>query len=246
MRIVSWNCCMAFARKRDLVLALHPDLLILQEVSRRDIDDLPAGFTHWVGSNPHKGLAIVGFGDHDYAIPGCYAGELPWFIPLRIDDLDLQVIAVWACVKTPQFRYVRVIHAALDHYESFIRAAPTIMAGDFNSNAIWDKKHGALDHTHMTARLEALALRSVYHAQHGERHGEELTPTWYMYRNRTKGYHLDYCYVPNTLVPNASLAIGHLDAWLAYSDHMPLTLDLATTHGPQELVSAVAVRVHRR
>ena len=161
-------------------------MLILQEVSRRDIDDLPAAFKHWVGTNPHKGLAIVAFGDHDYAIADCGAAELPWFIPLRIGDLDLHVIAVWACVKTPQFRYVRVIHAALDRCESFIRAAPTIMAGDFNSNTIWDKKYAALGHTHLTARLEALGLLSLYHVRNGENHGAERTPTWYMYRNRTK------------------------------------------------------------
>src|SRR5262245_13891534 len=117
---------MSFGRKRDLVMAMQPDLLILQEVSRRDIDDLPTSFKHWIGSNPHNGLAVVAFGDHDYAIADCGTDDLPWFIPLRIGDLDLQVIAVWACVKTPQFRYVRVTHAALDCFDSFIRAAPTI------------------------------------------------------------------------------------------------------------------------
>jgi endonuclease/exonuclease/phosphatase family metal-dependent hydrolase len=208
------------------VLALRPDLLMLQEVSRRDIDGLPADFKHWVGSNPHKGLAIVGFGDHAYTIPECYTDELPWFIPLRIADLDLNVIAVWACVKTPRLRYVRVIHAALDHYDSFIRAAPAIMAGDFNSNAIWDRKHGALDHTHMTARLESLGLRSVYHAQHGEAHGAEQVNTWYMYRNRAKGYHLDYVYVSECLMAGTSLSIGEPDVWLSRSDHMPLIADV--------------------
>jgi endonuclease/exonuclease/phosphatase family metal-dependent hydrolase len=218
---------MAFARKRELVMALQPDLLILQEVSRRDVDALPAAFTHWAGANPHKGLAIVGFGEHDYTIAECATDELPWFIPLRIADLDLQVIAVWACVKTPQFRYVRVTHAALDRFEAFIRAAPTIMAGDFNSNTIWDNKHGLLDHTHMTARLDELGLRSLYHVQRGEQHGAELTHTWYMYRNRTKGYHLDYAYVPEALMPGASLAIGQPDVWPPHSDHMPLIVDVA-------------------
>jgi endonuclease/exonuclease/phosphatase family metal-dependent hydrolase len=233
VRIITWNCNMSFARKRDPILALQPDLLILQEVSRKDIDDTPAAFKHWVGANPHKGLAIVAFGDHDYRICDRYTDELPWFIPLRIADLNLNILAVWACVKTPQFRYVRVTRAAVDHYESFIRAAPTIMTGDFNSNTIWDKKHGALDHTHMTARLESLGLRSLYHAQSGEKQGGELTPTWYMYRNRTKGYHIDYGYASERLIPAASLAIGHPDLWLPHSDHMPLTLYLSTTHGPR-------------
>ena len=217
---------MAFGRKRDLVMALRPDVLILQEVSRRDVDDLPAAFAHWVGSNPHKGLAVVGFGEHQYEIADCGAEELPWFIPLRVCDLDLQVIAVWACVKTLQLRYVRVIHAALDCFQTFVRAAPTIMAGDFNSNTFWDKKHGALDHTHLTARLHALGLRSLYHVRNGEEHGAELTPTWYMYRNRTKGYHLDYAFVPERFVPDAAFAVGHPDEWLPHSDHMPLVVEI--------------------
>jgi endonuclease/exonuclease/phosphatase family metal-dependent hydrolase len=224
---------MAFGRKRDLVLAMQPDLLILQEVSRRDVDAIPAAFTHWVGSNPHKGLAVVGFGQHDYELAECGTEDLPWFIPLRIADLDLNVVAIWACVKTPQLRYVRVIHAALERLDPFIRAAPAVLAGDFNSNAFWDKKHGALDHSHMTARLEAFGLRSVYHVQTGEQHGAELTPTWYMYRNRTKGYHLDYAYLSDSLIPGASLSIGHPEAWLPHSDHMPLTLDLGTAPGPR-------------
>lgn len=218
---------MSFGRKRELVLALQPDVLILQEVARRDIDDLPATFTHWVGSNPHKGLAIVGFGEHEYELDASHTDELPWFIPLRIMDLNLHVIAVWACVKTPTFRYVRVTHAALDHFDGFIRAAPTVMVGDFNSNTIWDKKHGMLGHTQMTARLDALGVRSLYHEQRGEDHGEESVDTWYMYRDRTRGYHLDYAYLSDRLHPGASLAIGDPDAWLPHSDHMPLTLDVA-------------------
>lgn len=94
--------------------------------------------------------------------------------------------------------------AALDPSHAFSRAAPTIMAGVFNSNTIWDKKHGDRNHTHMTARLESLGLRSLYHVQTGENHGEELTPTWYMYRNRTKGYHIDYFYSSDALIPNSS------------------------------------------
>lgn len=214
---------MSFARKRDLVMALRPDILILQEVSRRDIDGTPADFKHWVGSNPHKGLAIVAFGDHEYEICDRSTDELPWFIPLRIADLNLHILAVWACVKTPQLRYVRVTHAAIEHYEAFIRAAPTIMAGDFNSNTIWDKKHGELDHTAMVARLELLGLRSLYHVRSGEVHGEEREHTWYMYRNRTNGYHIDYVFASDALLPDASLSIGCPEIWLPHSDHMPLT-----------------------
>jgi endonuclease/exonuclease/phosphatase family metal-dependent hydrolase len=227
VRILNWNCNMSFGRKRDLVTALRPDLLILQEVSRRDLDETHARFRHWVGKSPHKGLAILGFADHDYQLDDRFTEDLPWFIPLRVADLDLQILAIWASVKTTQLRYVRVIHAALDHYDAFIRAAPTILIGDFNSNSFWDKKHGQLDHTHLVARLDELGLRSVYHHQRGEPHGGEREPTWYLYRHRTRGYHIDFAFVPDALLPHASLTIGEPDAWLPHSDHMPFTLDLA-------------------
>ena len=57
----------------------------------------------------------------------------------------------------------------------------------------------------MTARLKSLGLHSLYHVLNGETHGEERTPTWYMYRNRTKGYHLDYTFVPDPFIPGTSL-----------------------------------------
>src|SRR3954464_2010885 len=116
MKIVSWNCNMSLARKLPHLMSLAPDILILQEVSKRDVAAIPAAFKHWVGSNPHKGLAVVAFADHDYRICPTYTDELPWFIPLEIADLDLHLPRVWACVKTPILRYVRVIHSAIEHY----------------------------------------------------------------------------------------------------------------------------------
>ncbi|MFK0005112.1 hypothetical protein [Paenarthrobacter sp. NPDC090522] len=37
MRIISWNCSMAYGRKSHLLEALSPDVVVLQEVSKADI-----------------------------------------------------------------------------------------------------------------------------------------------------------------------------------------------------------------
>jgi hypothetical protein len=37
MRIISWNCNMAYATKQEDALALHPDVLLLQECSEKHI-----------------------------------------------------------------------------------------------------------------------------------------------------------------------------------------------------------------
>ena len=106
---------MSFARKRALILNLKPDILILSEVSQKDIAETPADFKHWIGSNPHKGLAILGFGDHDYNINDNYTDELPWIIPLEITEPNLHILGLWANDKTQQLRYPRVTHAAGEH-----------------------------------------------------------------------------------------------------------------------------------
>jgi endonuclease/exonuclease/phosphatase family metal-dependent hydrolase len=227
MKIVTWNCNMAFGRKRDLIMALDPDILILQEVSKKDIEETKADFKHWVGTNPHKGLAIIAFGEHEYRLSDLYTDDLPWFIPLEIADLNLHILGVWAHVKNPQLRYVRVIHAAIEHYQSFIHSAPTIIAGDFNSNTIWDKLHAESSHTPLVAKLNAFGLKSVYHEVHDEEQGKELLNTQYMYRHRDKGYHIDYMFIPSQFVGEITLRIGEPDEWLLVSDHMPLIAEIS-------------------
>ncbi len=218
---------MSFGRKRELILALRPDVLIVQEASRGDIEDLPSAFKHWVGSNPHKGLAVVAFANHDYQISDLYTDELPWFVPLRIENLNLNVLGVWAHVKNWQLRYVRLMHAALDHYRSLIESAPAIIAGDFNSNVIWDKKHGKHKHSLLIDRLDALGLRSLHHELSREEQGREQLDTWYMYRKRDRGCHIDYAFVPRELIPGSALSIGDPEEWLTASDHMPLSVEIS-------------------
>jgi hypothetical protein len=47
---------MAFYKKRHLLEALLPDVAIVQEVSKKDIESTGFPFAAWVGSNPNKGL----------------------------------------------------------------------------------------------------------------------------------------------------------------------------------------------
>lgn len=217
---------MAFGRKRELIQTLKPDLLILQECSQADVLKTEAPFKLWVGTNKHKGLGIIGFAEHDYKIDESYTNDLPWFIPLQITDIDLQILAVWACVKTPQLRHVRVTHAAIDHYQQFIRNAPTIVAGDFNSNTIWDKLHSNKTHSLVVERLHNFGLESLYHYQTHEQQGLETTPTLYMYRNPEKGYHIDFMFVKDSLLARSLMEIGKPESWLSESDHMPVVMDV--------------------
>jgi endonuclease/exonuclease/phosphatase family metal-dependent hydrolase len=56
--------------------------------------------------------------------------------------------------------------------------------------------------------------------------GEELQPTFYLYRNLSKPYHIDYAFLPKMLLTGASISIGNNEEWLEISDHMPLIIDI--------------------
>ncbi|WP_411375738.1 endonuclease/exonuclease/phosphatase family protein [Arthrobacter sp. MPF02] len=223
MRIVSWNCAMGFAKKRPLVEALKPDIAILPETSQRHIEETDAPFKAWVGSNPHKGLGVVGFANRSYMLHEAGA-LLPWHIPFSVDGLN--VIGLWAHVRDKDLKYVRVTHDVIDRHAGFLSSAPSLIIGDFNSNTVWDREHPGRTHSMLVKKLEALGLQSVYHKSHSQPHGKETTKTYFHTKKLHFGYHIDYAFLGGT---SASMAIGCPEDWLMYSDHMPLILDIEET-----------------
>ena len=216
---------MAYRNKLQAIDALKPDIAVIQEISRKDIEAIDAPFTHWVGNSPHKGLGVIGFADHHYSVADTYNDDFPWFIPLIVDDLH--VLVIWACVKSNARRYVRLIHEAADHYAEFLSAPRTVVIGDFNSNTIFDRKHQKLSHTYLVQRLGEIGISSTYHHQMSEVHGAESMPTFFMYRAIDKPYHFDYAFVSSELLPNSHLEIGTPEIFAKMSDHLPLILDIA-------------------
>jgi len=227
MRIVSWNCNMGFEKKRDVLMSLKPDIAVLQECSAKDIAHTDAPFKHWVGSNTHKGMAIIGFATYTYTIDSSYSQEWPWFLPVRVEDVPLHILGLWVCVKDQGLRYVRVTHQAIDHYARFLSVPDMIVIGDFNSNTIWDKLHREHSHSQLVEKLGSFRLVSAYHTLRGEIQGQEITPTLFMYRNLAKSYHIDYAFVSPAISRSCELLIGEPSEWLHKSDHMPLILTLS-------------------
>ena len=225
MRLVTWNCNMAWARKSAFLLAMRPDIVVLQECSERDARASGARHLFWTGSNPHKGLAVLVYGDLEARVDPCATTSLPWFLPVTIAN-RISLLAIWSCVKSWRIRYVKLSHQIVDQSKVFLGSAPIAIAtGDLNSNTIWDGEHGDLSHSCLVARLETLGLTSAYHAMTGESQGEETQPTQFMYRHRDKAFHLDYTFATVSLLSSASLTVGDPGQWLSLSDHMPLVLD---------------------
>ena len=223
MRIVSWNCSMAYYKKRHLIEALQPDVVILQEVAKKDILAAQLPFAVWTGSNPHKGLGVLGFASACYKMTENTDPNLPWHLPFSIDGLN--IIALWAHQLHRELRYVRVTHEIVDRHTGFLSGDKALLMGDFNSNTVWDRFHPGRNHSMLVEKLTALGLSSVYHCQEVTEHGAETTKTYFHTRKQQFGHHIDYAFVSDGMA--AHLRVGDAGDWLAHSDHMPLILDIA-------------------
>jgi hypothetical protein len=71
-------------------------------------------------------------------------------------------------------------------------------------------------------------LVSLYHVASGEPQGEESRPTFFLHRNPTKPFHLDYMFAHASQIPPgwSGLRVGDPEDWLPLSDHMPVIVDL--------------------
>ena len=148
------------------------------------------------------------------------------------DDRMVTIFAVWAMASPGRSDYPERLHRAVSSYADLLRE-PVVMIGDFNSNTIFDADHQRGSHSQLVARLPASGVASVYHERTGEAQGGESRPTFFMNRNPAKPYHLDYCFVSESLRGAVSgFSIGSPDDWLDVSDHLPLTVTLALPRQP--------------
>jgi endonuclease/exonuclease/phosphatase family metal-dependent hydrolase len=106
-----------------------------------------------------------------------------------------------------------------------------IIAGDFNSNAIWDEWDRWWNHSDVVNNLKELDIHSVYHTLRNEKQGEEKTPTFYLQRKKEKPYHIDYFFCSSSILEKVEhLEIGDVDYWLQISDHFPLIIQTTASH----------------
>jgi exodeoxyribonuclease-3 len=234
LRIVTWNCGMALTRKAPSLVALNPDIAVVQECSKNSVDDLHGhGFTGlWFGANPNKGLAV--FCRKGFALQAVGKPFGKWVVPVRVRGavVDFSVLAVWACpVGTKRAdNYIGEVHRCLVKHRGWFSKSPVVAAGDFNSNVQWDKNRPGRNHTEVVRLLEDHGLSSAYHAHREEKQGAETTPTYYFYRHPDKPFHIDYVFVPKPWKLK-SVEVGSFREWRHLSDHVPLVVDLSIGGG---------------
>jgi exodeoxyribonuclease III len=231
MKIITWNCNMAFRKKAEFILIHKPDILIVPECECPDKllfnENLPKPTDMlWFGTNQNKGLGIFSYSDSRFKLLDSHNPEFKMIIPIDVKggQYDFTLYAIWANNPgDPDGHYIEQVWKAIKHYDKNLTNKKTMLVGDFNSNTIWDRKHRESNHSNVVQYLEGKGIFSTYHLYHKQSQGKEAHPTLYMYRHKDKPYHIDYCFVSADLAERIqSVEIGEYEFWMRYSDHVPV------------------------
>ena len=186
----------------------------------------------WFGdTGAAKGVGVFGFSGLRVEVAAdVYDPTIRYCVPLRISGAwNFHLVAVWAMPQTnPRgSSYVGQVCRAIDTYAAFIRAQDTLLAGDFNSNQIFDRRHRPCNHSTVVEQLAQYGIVSLYHEYFHESHGQESQPTFYLTKMVTRPFHLDYFFAPTAWSKRVSrLAVGEFAEWRPWSDHCPLFVEV--------------------
>ena len=235
LRIITWNCNMAFRKKADNILRFHPDVLIVPESESNNKIDFSKHSTQptnhlWIGNNPNKGILISSYNnDIILSLSPLYNEEFRYVVPIEVSykNCNFFLLAIWTQdTKRGYSGYVAQAYRALMFYQSQLNDKSMII-GDFNSNAIWDLmcKRG-VNHTDTVNFLKSYEIESLYHIQQNVEQGEEKESTFYLSRQRDRSYHIDYIFSGQYWSKKLEkISIGKYDDWTEYSDHVPIIAD---------------------
>jgi exodeoxyribonuclease-3 len=234
MKIITWNCNMAYRKKANAIMVHLPDIVIVQECECPENlkfaqDVIRPNDVLWFGTNKHKGLGIFSYSNYRFKVIDTYNPALKTIVPILVTDSDIDFIlfAIWANnPQDPEGQYVEQVWKAIKHYDKLLGAENLLLIGDFNSNTIWDKKHREGNHSNVVKHLAERDIHSLYHTHHGQIQGQEQHPTFYLYRHQNKPYHLDYCFGSGNLEKRLkSVEVCEHEYWNVYSDHVPMIFD---------------------
>jgi exonuclease III len=220
---------MGFDKKADALLSLNPDVAVVPECSEKSTGALrQRGYeTLWLGSNLLRGLGV--FCRKEWSIRALPQPQQKWIAPVEVDaPTPFTLLAVWACRSdTHADRYIRQVYLALMSHPEWFNGTPVVLAGDFNSNKIWDGKRRVGNHSDVVKILAERGLVSGYHEFLAEAQGAESRPTFYMNRYAHRPYHIDYIFIPREWAPRLkTVDVGEYERWSKLSDHCPVVVDI--------------------
>lgn len=233
MKIVTWNCNMAFRKKAQHLLKDKVDIVVVPECEHPDklifSNELPKPTdVAWFGKNRNKGLAVLSYSNLRFKVLDIHNEALQLVVPILVTggNHEFTLIAIWANNPGDEDgQYVEQVWKALHCYKSLLKRKRVILAGDFNSNTIWDKPRRTGNHSHVVDLLQRRGISSAYHSFFKQEQGREMHPTLYMYRHIDKPYHLDYCFVSSYFSERlVSVEVGDHHNWCMHSDHVPVSV----------------------
>jgi exonuclease III len=239
MKIITWNCNGAFRNKFENLLDLNADLLVIQECEDPE-QTKDKKYTDWamnslwIGDTKNKGLGVfpkqnidlkkLDWSDNyiDQKIKN-KDPRVKYFLPCSVNG-HFDLIAVWAHHNnSPNFGYMGQFWKYLQVNKSKLNNS--IIAGDFNSNVIWDEWDKWWNHSDVVNELKEIGIESLYHKFTKEEQGKELQSTFFMHRSLKKPYHIDYCFA-STMFANKikNVTVEPFEKWKHLSDHSPLII----------------------
>lgn len=229
---------MAFRNKASYVLNFSPDIIVIPEcespanLAKKRNNELSECL--WFGENANKGLGVFGLNGYRLSLRKEYNEENKWIIPIRVDGkVSFTLFAVWAC-NCPSDRklsYIGQVYRAFnEHYKDILEEDNVIIAGDFNSNRIWDNWQRIGNHSAVVKMFDDCGIKSAYHEFMQEEQGSESVPTYYTYHKESKPFHIDYCFASNNWMNKlGSVVVGDYELWHKLSDHCPMVVDFISS-----------------
>ena len=232
MRIIEWNCNMAFRKKNAEILKYKPDILIVPECENENrlqfgsLTPIPNDFM-WFGDNENKGIGIFSYSDYKLNLIE-FTTRFKYIIPFEIKgETNFNLFTVWAMDNkvNRDERYIAQVWLGINHFSEFLTDS-AVLVGDFNSNKIWDYKSRIANHSDVVNYLNSKNIHSLYHRQYQEIQGKETKPTLYMYRKIDKPYHIDYCFASERIIQKGyNIEDGNYNDWINLSDHVPIIIN---------------------
>jgi endonuclease/exonuclease/phosphatase family metal-dependent hydrolase len=251
MRLVAWNTNHN-GRRRSLeenVRLLEPlgaDILVLSEVARPRPDN-PSG-AHWCGDGA-PGLSVVAPTGLSLTPFPENAGAPPLAAAYRVTGrIAFDLLAVWPVHIRGWRSYHKILMAMLDRFAPLFGSDQLVLAGDLNTNTRVSRQQRS--HPLFVEKLTSLGMVSAYHELTGEHHGRESVATYRHGNRKGSRFHIDYCFVPRSLLGDTKLEIRNSEEWSSRSDHDPLVLDipdhaLRSLCGPPEQVGSASTPLRR-
>ena len=235
MKLICWNCNCALRKKYKFLSGYQPDILVCPE------SESPEQLNHfnetitcnrhiWVGNRLTKGLSVLTFNGYTAEVAPFYNPAFQYILPIMITTPrkhTFLLLAVWTKATSQVSRgYIAQACMAIQFYRPWLDEN-TIIAGDFNSNKLWDhnSRHN-YNHSKFLELLERDRFTSLYHHCYRELQGAETHPTMFLHKDFHRSYHIDYIFINSSklfLVRN--FTVGEYQDWISASDHMPLIME---------------------